>query len=567
MYRAFDEHVKRNVKSLNGIWKMKKDENNVGIHEGWCCGFNDGVNTSVPSVWNSEFGMLSYEGVVWYQNEFYTSGGCLRFVFEGVMTDSIIYLDGNRITAHYGGFDAFDVIVPDVKCGYHILVVRVDNTFDSVSIPQAFVDWYHYGGIIRSVSVETLNGVSVLNQRFEYTLNRDLSDAICYINLDLYNASRYARTSNVSIFINNERVTDFEISLESGEYKTIKSPEFMVGNLMLWSTDNPKLYNILVTTESDDLYDRIGFRKIEVHNAKILLNGKELELKGVNRHEEYPDFGFAFPTSLMQRDIDIIKDLGCNSIRGSHYPNSKIFLDMLDEAGILFWSEIPIWGCGFTAEAIGNDTVIERGAHMLINMVKQYYNHPAIIIWGMHNEIPSNTDNGLKMTKEYHAILKDIGGNRLITYASHIPLSDICLSYCDVISINQYLGWYGGEISEWDGFIEKFRNRRKELGLENIPVIMSEFGAAALYGHHTFDDVHWTEEYQAKLFKYTLDLFMKDPMIIGYYAWQFCDIRTCLEAGINRARGFNNKGLLNEHRKPKQAYFAVKNAYTGGNNQ
>jgi beta-glucuronidase len=182
----------------------------------------------------------------------------------------------------------------------------------------------------------------------------------------------------------------------------------------------------------------------------------------------------------------------------------------------------------------------------------------------MHNEIPSSSENSLKMTKKYHSLLKEIGGNRLITYASHCPLTYVCLSYCDVISINQYLGWYGGDMTDWDGFIEKFRNRREELGLGNVPVIMSEFGAAALYGHHTFDDVHWTEEYQAKLFKYTLDLFMNDPMIVGYYVWQFCDIRTCLEAGINRARGFNNKGILNEHRKPKQAYYAVKNAFRRG---
>ena len=165
------------------------------------------------------------------------------------------------------------------------------------------------------------------------------------------------------------------------------------------------------------------------------------------------------------------------------------------------------------------------------------------------------------MTERYYPLLKEKGGNRLVTYATDKPFIDICLKYCDVISINQYIGWYGGNTSEWPAFLDKFRARRHELGLDHVPVIMSEFGAAAIYGHHTFDNVHWTEEYQAELFSYTLDLFHRDQMVVGTYVWQFCDIRTCLEAGINRARGFNNKGILNEYRKPKQAYFEVKKAY------
>jgi beta-glucuronidase len=165
------------------------------------------------------------------------------------------------------------------------------------------------------------------------------------------------------------------------------------------------------------------------------------------------------------------------------------------------------------------------------------------------------------MTEKYYPLLKDQGGPRLVTYATDKPLTDVCLNYCDVISINQYIGWYGGSMDEWPAFLDKFRARRSELGLDNVPVIMSEFGGAAIYGHHTFDNVHWTEEYQAELLSYTLELFSRDPMIVGTYVWQFTDIRTCLEAGINRARGFNNKGILNEYRKPKQAYFAVKKAY------
>jgi beta-glucuronidase len=180
----------------------------------------------------------------------------------------------------------------------------------------------------------------------------------------------------------------------------------------------------------------------------------------------------------------------------------------------------------------------------------------------MHNEIHSECEEAVPMTKLYYEFLKANGGNRIVTYASDKILNDICFEWCDLISINTYVGWYYGEIEEWQAQLDKIRRRRDELGCSHKPVIMSEFGAAALYGHHTFDDVHWTEEYQARLIAHALELFHASDMCCGFYIWQFADIRTCLEAGLNRARGFNNKGIVNEHRKPKLAYSKIKELYT-----
>lgn len=140
-------------------------------------------------------------------------------------------------------------------------------------------------------------------------------------------------------------------------------------------------------------------------------------------------------------------------------------------------------------------------------------------------------------------------------------MTDICLEFCDIICINNYWGWYGGTIEKWDDYVDQIREKRKSLNLEEKPVVFSEFGAAALYRNHTFDDIRWTEEYQAKLISYCLKLFHEDPMVVGFYIWHFADARTCQEAGLSRARGFNNKGLLNEYRKPKAAYYAVRDLY------
>ena len=286
-----------------------------------------------------------------------------------------------------------------------------------------------------------------------------------------------------------------------------------------------------------------------------------MQIRGINRHEDHPDFGFAFPPARMKHDIDLITGMNCNAIRGSHYPNSRIFLDYLDEMGILFWSEIPIWGIGFSVETLGDPTVVERGLEMHREMVKYYYNHPAIILWGMHNEIRADTEQALAMTKTYYEYLKENGGNRLVVYAANQYFTDICCQYSDVICVNQYYGWYDGDMPAWIPFLEKYCQRMESLGMADKPFIMSEFGGAALYGYHDAECTKWSEEYQAKLLSYCLKLFGEHPAIAGAFIWQFCDARTSSQMDLSRARGFNNKGIMNEYRRPKAAYFAVHEAY------
>lgn len=561
MSRYFEAHGKRKTQDLNGFWQFQTDPEDRGVTECWFCGLPAGDTVSVPSMWNNESGLLGYEGVAWYRREFVTEGGCLRFCFDGVMTEAEVWLDETPIGSHYGGFTQFDLIVPGVGAGRHALTVRVDNRFDAYSIPQKKVDWYHYGGIHRDVRIETLRGICVLNNELHYTLNAERDSIRAHFELELYNAAAEMVSSPLTAQLGDETVLRGTVTLEAGEHITWKTPDFRVNDIHLWDTDDPYLYPIALETETDGLTDRTGFRTVEVKDGQVLLNDRPIELRGVNRHEEHPDWGFAFPPKLMRKDLDIICDLGCNTVRGSHYPNSQIFVDMLDARGLLFWSEIPIWGCGFATETLGDPAVVERGLAMHREMVKYYYNHPSIILWGMHNEINSDTPEGYEMSKTYYRFLKEYGGNRIVTYASHKPMTDICLEFCDLICINLYLGWYSGKIADWDNFLDNFRARREALGMSAKPVVISEFGAAALYGQHTFDCVPWTEEYQAELFTHCIELFHRDPMVVGCYIWQFSDIRTCPEMGLNRARGFNNKGIVNEYRKPKVAFGAIRTLF------
>ncbi len=562
MKRLFDEHVKRKICSLDGTWIFLKDPCDKGLSHAWYRGVPTRETTTIPSVWNTEKGSLTYEGAAWYEKRFYSEGGTLRIAFGAVMTEASVWLDGEALGQHYGGFSAFDFIVYGVSEGWHTLTVRVDNRFDAQSIPQARVDWYHYGGIIRSVSVEILRGICILASRLEYTLSEDLSSVRGALTLELCNASETPCTDRISAALESFSVGTIDVSLEAKERRRVTLPAFEMHGVELWDIGCPNLYTLQISSCGDDLFDRVGFRRLDVKAEGLFLNGKPFEIRGVNRHEEHPDWGFAFPEGLMKRDIDLILEMGCNAIRGSHYPNSKIFLDMLDARGILFWSEIPIWGWGFSEEALADPVVVERGLEMHREMLSQYYHHPCIIFWGMHNEIQLKTKAAYQMTERYYAYLKEHGGNRAVVYASDKPWEDICFELCDVICLNQYYGWYYGyEADAWERFLEKFTAHIETLGLSDKLIVMSEFGGAALYGCHDEEDILWSEENQAAQLGHALDVFHAHPRVAGSFIWQFADIRTCLEAGINRARGFNNKGLLNEHRKPKLAYRMAKEKY------
>ncbi|MBR2043329.1 MAG: hypothetical protein IJ946_03215 [Clostridia bacterium] len=557
MKRIFDEHIIRKTTYLDGGWKFTVDSEKVGENKGFYNGLESYETIIVPSVWNNKLSLFNYQGVCWYQRDFFFEGTA-RLVFEGVMTECKVWLDGEYLGYHYGGFCQFEFIVPDLKAGLHKLVLRVDNSFDECSIPQKEVDWFRFGGITRSVSVERLQGVAVTYGKIDYFLNEDRTEADIIFTAELYGADSKKETT-LSITLDGETVFSKKVALRKNSKETVVTDKITVKNVRLWDTSSPYLYTVVFSTDTDDLIDKVGMRTFEVKDCALWLNGKKLELRGVNRHEEIPSLGMSVPTVCMQNDLELIEDLGCNAIRGSHYPNSRIFLDMLDERGILFYSEIPIWGGGFNTEALSNKTVLERGLNMLKEMVKYYYNHPSIIFWGMHNEIITESEEARNMSALYYSFLKQNANNRLVTYATCRYNVDTCFEYCDVICINAYNGWYSNKIDDWYSFPDKFNSRRIELGFGDKPVIMSEFGGGAVYGNKTFKNVRWTEEYQANLIKTCLQIFHDCPYMAGSFIWQFANIRSDIH--INRFRSFNNKGILSEYREPKEAYFTVKEKY------
>lgn len=542
MDRLFCEHKLRKTKLLDGVWKFKTVDTAGVLKEIP----KDAIDMYVPSCWNLRLGYLTYHGLAWYFKEFECESENIILSFGAVSQQAEVYLDGEHLGGHYGGYTEFRFDV-SLRKGKHLLAVLTDSRADDETIPKDVADWYRYGGIYRSVELSEINDIFINRHKISYELDDDTAEVTVETEVKSFSG---IKPEKLTVKFDNKTVY-------SGAYS--EKISFTAEKIKRWDVFKPALYFVEITVDDDDIIDRIGFREIKAEKGQFLINGKAITIKGVNHHEDWPDFGHAVPKQLMERDIDIIKDLGCNFIRGSHYPNSRAFVDYLDQNGILFWSEVPLWGA--KAETLSSEKIIKRGVNMHREMVEQYYNHPSIVLWGLHNEIDTRCEDARILTKKFADTIRAYDKSRPLTYATDRVLTDICLDLADVISINKYIGWYGIDPKEWYGFMGDVDKKLKSAGVSDKPVVMGEFGAAAIYGYHTFDNIKWTEEYQANLLTTELELFKKTPFICGNFVWQFSDGRTSAQ-GIDRARGFNNKGLVNEYRKPKLAYNAVKKIYT-----
>ncbi len=556
--RLFQESIRRNMRTLDGVWQFALDGSNCGQEEQWYASFpKDAIRTYVPSCWNTMHGLLHYEGVAWYQTEFYTTAQNLKLVFGAVQNECDVYMDGRHICSHYGGFVEFSTTLRGIAAGKHTLTLRVSNIHNSQNtIPLSKVDWFHHGGIARSVELIEFGEAWIDSLKLDYTLTDSLHTANLSARIRLC-ADRPV-SDVLKLYVNDTLVCEKQVEA-AGETDVLLDGITLQG-IRLWDVLQPNLYLVRAEFAGDDMADRIGFRTVSLKDGRICVNDKPVKLKGVNRHEEHPDWGFAMPFHLIQKDIDIIKGMGCNMVRGSHYPNSKATLDYLDETGLLFWEEIPMWG--FPEHALKDPLVTERGRKMHTEMVLRDYHHPCIILWGLHNEIDTRTDAAVAVTKAFSDTVRTLDDTRLVTYATMYPLEDRCFAFADVISVNKYFGWYHGPYTEWDAYLEQLDARKAETGNAQKPLLISEFGAGAIFGERAMDDTLWGENYQDKCLDYTLNLFLDSPLVAGMCIWQYCDMRTAPEVTLSRPRGFNNKGVLNENRKPKQAYATVKKIYS-----
>lgn len=352
-------------------------------------GYIDKYSIAVPGDWNHqkpEF--LYYEGTVWYKKSFdYQKGNAadkFYLYFGAVNYRADVYLNGKKLGMHKGGFTPFNFEIPAnlLKPTDNFVVVKVDNKRYADEVPTLNTDWWNYGGITRDVLVVEVPGNFIRD--FMIQLKKPTNGAMPtkqpevngWVKLD----HKPTTAENITIQIPELKYTGRFVATDS-----ITNFSFKLANLKLWSPQNPKRYQVIVSTATDKTEDKIGFRTIEAFGKQLLLNGKLLFMRGISVHGEIPqDVRRAYSEKDAEQLLGQARELGCNMVRLAHYPHDEKMTRLADSLGVLVWSEIPVyWTINF-----GSSEVLEKAKAQLTEMITRDHNRASVIIWSVGNETP-----------------------------------------------------------------------------------------------------------------------------------------------------------------------------------
>ena len=559
--RTFEEHACRPVVRLDGLWDFAQDAGGIGEKKRWFLKFPaGGGRMAVPGCWNTSPRLFDYHGKGWYRRPLRVPAGTknLALVFEGSGGALSAWLDGRPLGRNAVSCLPWTVMARGIEPGRHELVVEVDNSKELEDVfPRYGNDWAHYGGIVRPVEAAFLGDIWIQELKLPYTITSrgvTLAPEIVIANL-----GERARAERLVLEIGGEAAGEWAVRLPAGKTVRIRR-ELPPRKLALWSPEQPLLHTVRAVCGGDDLADRTGFRTVECSGDRLLLNGKPLKIRGVNRHHEHGDNGFAVPPDLVLRDFELIRDLGCNAVR-CHYPVDSLAMDLCDEQGLLVWSEIPFYGRW--SAVVGQEDYLVLAESAVDRMIARDFNRPSAFVWSVLNECATDTPDGARAAARLARWVRRHDTSRPVSYATNRLLQDQGLAPLDLIGLNAYPGWYDDKKrpDAWPPLIDAMTAKVRAQPRGVRPLLVTETGAAALYGDRSIEDRKWSERFQADLVEKHLRTLLEDPRVAGVFIWQFADIRTISEYWSNRPGLFNNKGLLDRFRRPKEAYWRVRDLY------
>ena len=514
--------------------------------------FDKAPTMQIPGDWNTQDERLFfYEGTVWFKRSFQwhpTAGRHTLLYFGAINYEAHVYVNGKLAGHHIGGFTPFNMDVTDLlRDGDNFVIVKVDNKRRAENVPTQIFDWWNYGGITRDVCLIDVAPVYIEN----FSLQLDKKDN---------------RMLNFSVKLNHQEANQ-QVTLNIPELKikkTVTTTTDGTTNLLIkakpqrWSPDAPKRYRVEIGMNGETLVDSIGFRTIETHGKQLLLNGKPIFLKGISMHEEKP-YGGGRANSIADAHtlLSWAKELGCNFVRLAHYPHNENMIREAERMGIMVWSEIP---CYWTI-AWKNPQTYFNAQQQVTDMILRDHNRANIIIWSIANETPHSAerDQFLGRLAQY---TRSLDSTRLISMAMEVTsasnyknrLHDNMHQYVDVVSFNQYIGWYrdvnDAPKMEWEIPYDK-------------PVIISEFGGGARYGLHGDKNQRWTEEFQENLYRENIAMINKIDGLAGTTPWVLKDFRSPHRVLNGIQDYYNRKGLYSDEGQKKKAFYILQEWYKG----
>ena len=566
----------RRTTSLNGKWRVIVDPYENGYYDFRLQPSTDGYfldakpkdksdrieydfDTSgqldVPGDWNTQReSLFFYEGTVWYRKTFdFQSKPATRiFLYFGAANyEAIVYLNGEKLGSHTGGFTpfAFEITGKTREKGNSV-VVKVDDKRHREAVPTVNTDWWNYGGLTRGVSLVEVPETFV--EDYFVQLKKGSTDTIAgWVKL---NGPRARQQVTIRI---PEAGVSASVATDANGYAALSVP----AKLTLWSPENPKLYEVTIASDTDSVRDHIGFRTIETKGTDILLNGKSVFLRGVSIHEEAPfRTGRAYSPEDARTLLGWAKEMGCNFVRLAHYPHNENMVREADRLGLMVWSETPVYWTILWE----NPETFANASNQLAESIARDKNRASIVLWSVANETPVG-EARTAFLRKLAGQVRTLDPTRLVTAAllhhndggaaqGNTDLIDDPLGAdLDVLGCNEYLGWYDGLPDKADHIDYKT--------IYTKPLIMSEFGADALYGLHGDPLTRWTEEYQENVFQHQVGMLSRIPFLRGTSPWVLMDFRSPRRALEGIQGFFNRKGLVSVRGDKKKAFYVMQEFY------
>ncbi len=523
----------------------------------------DGEKLDLPHTWNAVDGQDGgndyYRGKCWYFKTFSSSefgGDEVWIEFGGVNSSAEVYINGTEAFRHDGGYSAFRVNMTPLLKDENIIAVSADNSPNDSVYPQ-MADFTFYGGIYRDVRIITVPSVH-FDLAYNGAPGLAVTPKILGKNAEVEIEAYLDGVSDKSLLFEIIDSDGRTVASESAD-SVCKKAVLRLENVHLWQgVEAPYLYLARVTLfDKNETYDTVGTkfgcRTFEVSPKRgFFLNGREYPLHGVSRHQDRWGVGNAITREHHREDMDLICEVGANTVRLAHYQHDQYFYDLCDERGIVVWAEIPYISNHLSD---GRDNTVSQ----LKELIVQSYNHPSICFWGLSNEITMGSYDREELL-ENHRILNDLAHTLDKTRYTAVAVLTMCspddsyLRIPDLVAYNHYYGWYGGDTSmngEW------FDNYHREHPLR--PIAVSEYGAEALNWHSSRPvQGDYTEEYQAHYHEELIKQLFSRKYIWATYVWNMFDFGADAraEGGEN---GQNHKGLVTFDRGyRKDAFYAYK---------
>lgn len=545
--------------SLNGSWQFRFEQGRL-MEEVENTDFSATDIMCVPGAFDAMPDYFAKRGTALYRRTFVLEENVKNafLLVDGMGLRCKFFVDGKDIGYSCLPWSYLEFETGPLSAGIHTIVAVIDNNFHSerMKMFNPNFDFYAFGGF--------WHGIELKLQYESWELDRMLIRTLDY------------QTGKISaeFLFKGEAPETFtaDISFDHGKSESVqinhRYAEFTVPEFKLWSPESPALHFITAKVNNSAVTERFGIRAIETAKQKILLNGKEIYLKGFNRHESHAETGAATPETVMIEDLQNMRALHCNFVRGAHYPQSRRFLDLCDEFGIMVWEEGIGWG--IEEKQMLDPEFIELQKQQASLMVRNSFNHPSVIIFAFLNEHASETEAGRNLTSELIKVIKAEKSGRLVTFACSRTSTDISNSETDIIAFNTYPYWIDNAAPDDDmgRFIADDLKRviayfRSQYG-EEKPMIVGEMGCCGVYGHHDRGAAQWTEEFQAEYLENVIKSVFALNGICGITLWQFTDCKSYSRRGsVLRVKPFaqNLAGVYDGYRRPKLSAAVVEKLF------